>query len=198
MAQGAGGDRRLPAAVQDLPADLAFVLGIVALAIASIFIPGINQSPIRVLFALPVMLFIPGYVFIAALFPEAGDTTATDSETTPENAEADSSVTASAEQSVSETAAAIAAQRGGIDGIERVALSFGTSIAIVPLIGLVLNLTPWGIRLIPPGLSLSQRTSQHAGDTRYRPTHDFASRTASGYTQHGMNCLSPTVDVTPY
>jgi len=32
----------------------------------------------------------------------------------------------------------------GIDGIERVALSFGLSIAIVPLIGLVLNFTPWG------------------------------------------------------
>ncbi|QCC51723.1 DUF1616 domain-containing protein [Halapricum salinum] len=38
---------------------------------------------------------------------------------------------------------------GGIDGIERLALSFGLSIAIVPLIGLVLNFTPWGIRLGP-------------------------------------------------
>jgi uncharacterized membrane protein len=34
----------------------------------------------------------------------------------------------------------------GIDTIERVALSFGLSIAIVPLIGLLLNYTPWGIR----------------------------------------------------
>ncbi len=39
--------------------------------------------------------------------------------------------------------------REGIDGIERVALSFGLSIAIVPLIGLALNFTPWGIRLVP-------------------------------------------------
>lgn len=37
----------------------------------------------------------------------------------------------------------------GIDIIERIALSFGLSIAIVPLIGLGLNYTPWGIRLIP-------------------------------------------------
>ena len=36
-----------------------------------------------------------------------------------------------------------------IDGIERVALSFGLSIAIVPLTGLALNYTPWGIRLDP-------------------------------------------------
>jgi len=34
-----------------------------------------------------------------------------------------------------------------IDWIERVALSFGLSIAVVPLLGLVLNYTPWGIRL---------------------------------------------------
>lgn len=35
----------------------------------------------------------------------------------------------------------------GIDIIERIALSLGLSIAIVPLIGLGLNYTPWGIRL---------------------------------------------------
>ena len=35
----------------------------------------------------------------------------------------------------------------GIDVIERIALSFGLSIAIISLIGLGLNYTPWGIRL---------------------------------------------------
>ena len=33
--------------------------------------------------------------------------------------------------------------------LERLALSIGLSLAIVPLIGLVLNYTPWGIRFIP-------------------------------------------------
>ena len=42
-----------------------------------------------------------------------------------------------------------------IDGIERVALSFGLSIAIVPLIGLGLNFTPFGIRLDPILASVS-------------------------------------------
>ena len=42
----------------------------------------------------------------------------------------------------------------GIDVIERIALSFGLSIAIVPLVGLVLNYTPWGIRLEPVLLSV--------------------------------------------
>ena len=38
-------------------------------------------------------------------------------------------------------------KREGISGIARVALSFGMSLAVVPLIGLILNATPWGIRL---------------------------------------------------
>lgn len=62
-----------------------------------------------------MVLFVPGYTLIAALFPRRGD----------------------------------------LDGIERVALSFGLSIAVVPLIGLGLNYTPWGIRLTPVVVSIS-------------------------------------------
>ena len=40
-------------------------------------------------------------------------------------------------------------ENNGIDGIERIALSFGSSIAIVSLLGLMLNFTPWQIRLEP-------------------------------------------------
>ncbi|NJE30306.1 DUF1616 domain-containing protein [Thermococcus sp. 18S1] len=45
--------------------------------------------------------------------------------------------------------------RPELDNLERLALSFGLSIAIVPLIGLGLNYTPWGIRLIPILVSLT-------------------------------------------
>lgn len=50
--------------------------------------------------------------------------------------------------------AALFPARGDLDGIERTALSFGLSIAVVPLIGLGLNYTPWGIRLVPILVSL--------------------------------------------
>jgi len=38
--------------------------------------------------------------------------------------------------------------RNEIDWIERIALSFGLSIAVTPLLTLVLNFTPWGINLV--------------------------------------------------
>jgi uncharacterized membrane protein len=45
--------------------------------------------------------------------------------------------------------AALFPRRENLGDIERFALSFGVSLAVVPLIGLVLNYTPWGIRLYP-------------------------------------------------
>lgn len=45
-----------------------------------------------------------------------------------------------------------------LDQIERIALSIGLSLAIVPMIGLLLNYTPWGIRLAPVTLILSALT----------------------------------------
>src|SRR5438034_9957229 len=60
--------------------------------------------------AILLVLFVPGYVLTAALFPASYDPAKLD-----------------------------------IDWIERIALSFGLSIAIVPLLGLLLNFTPFGI-----------------------------------------------------
>ncbi|SDM92458.1 Uncharacterized membrane protein [Halogranum gelatinilyticum] len=129
----------LPPAIRTLPADLAVVIAFVFLTVGAVFVPGVNDTPLRVVVGLPFVLFIPGYAFIAALFPERGDPV---DDKTPEFAVGDD-----VPDDVTES-------RGGIDGLERVALSFGTSIAIVPLIGLVLNFTPWGIRTLPIVLSV--------------------------------------------
>jgi uncharacterized membrane protein len=96
------------------PLDLQGIYIWILLALVGIYVPIINESFLRVLFALPLILFIPGYLLIAALFPARDD----------------------------------------LDWIERIALSFGLSIAIVPLIGLALNYTPFGIRLDPIVISL--------------------------------------------
>jgi uncharacterized membrane protein len=106
------------------------------LTVSVIFLPVINETPLRVVVGLPFVLFIPGYAFIAALFPEAGESPTSEKEA--DDREDDPYE-----------------DRTGIDGIERVALAFGTSIAIVPLLGLVLNFTPWGIRLVPIVVAIS-------------------------------------------
>ncbi len=93
----------------EFPRDLVLVYAWLIATIAAIYIPVINETPLRVVLGLGMVLFIPGYTLIAALFPGKED----------------------------------------LDGIERTALSFGLSIAVVPLLGLVLNYTPWGIRLDP-------------------------------------------------
>ena len=45
-----------------------------------------------------------------------------------------------------------------MDIVERVAMSLGLSLALVPIVGLLLNYTPWGITLIPIVLSLTALT----------------------------------------
>lgn len=151
----------VPAPVRNLPPDLAAVAALVGVTNIAVFLPGINQTPLRVLLGLPLVLFLPGYAFVAALFPEAGaapvptdhddDPVRTGEQGEPAIA-TDGSTAASPEATLDEPSVD---REGGIDGIERVALSFGLSIAIVPLLGLVLNFTPWGIRLIPIMIAVS-------------------------------------------
>jgi len=127
----------LPEPVRRLPADLAAAVGLVIVTNLAVLLPVVRETPLRVVFGLPFVLFVPGYAFIAALFPEAGTSPIADSAV-------DGAIDTEGRT-----------DRSGIDGIERVALSFGLSIAVVPLIGLVLNSTQWGIRLVPILASVS-------------------------------------------
>jgi len=110
-----------------MPADL-LAAGIMALAVLLFTLTPLSSPFLRVPIGLLMVLFVPGYVLIAALFPKKGD----------------------------------------LDGIERIALSFGLSIAVVPLIGLGLNYTPWGIRLVPVVISISAFTLLMAATAYWR------------------------------
>ncbi|MDS0300259.1 DUF1616 domain-containing protein [Halogeometricum sp. S1BR25-6] len=123
----------LPRPLRVLPADLVAILTLTLLTLIAVSLPVIRETPLRVVVGLPFLLFVPGYAIIAALFPERATILDEDTESTETRAD----------------------HVEGIDGIERVALSFGTSIAVVPLVGLVLNFTPFGIRLAPIMVSLT-------------------------------------------
>ena len=101
--------------LKHFPNDLALVIFLTLLCIPFVLIPPLNETPVRIILGLPLVLFLPGYALIAALFIRKDD----------------------------------------LDGIERIALSFGLSIAITPLLGLGLNYTPFGIRLTPILIVLS-------------------------------------------
>jgi uncharacterized membrane protein len=152
----------LPQPIRKLPADLAAVVIFTLLTVGSVFIPGINETPLRVVFGLGFVLFLPGYAFVAALFPERSEVVTTEPAQTEDTEQQETDAkpnpvpgTDAAEETSQSDGFNPLAERQGIDGIERTALSFGLSIAIVPLIGLILNFTPWGIRLAPIVLSIT-------------------------------------------
>jgi uncharacterized membrane protein len=58
---------------QEFPADLTLMVLWLAVAIGVIFLPILNDSILRIILSLPMVLFIPGYCLIAALFPKKGD-----------------------------------------------------------------------------------------------------------------------------
>jgi len=80
------------------------------------------------------VLWLPGYAFIKALFPQ--------------NLPLAHALARSLDTS-----------EKSLDTIERIALSLGMSLALVPMVGLLLNYTPWGIRLEPIVLSLLAMTT---------------------------------------
>jgi len=89
---------------QKTPWDLSVAVGYASLMSTILLALGVGN-----LLAIVLVLFAPGYVVVATLFPRAAS----------------------------------------IGWIERVALSFLVSVAVVPMLGLVLSLTPWGISFAP-------------------------------------------------
>jgi hypothetical protein len=80
------------------------------------------------------ILWLPGYAFIKALFPQHLPFT----------------------KGLAHT---LETSQKNLDMIEHIALSLGMSLALVPIVGLLLNYTPWGIRLTPIVLSLLALTT---------------------------------------
>lgn len=103
--------------------DLVAVIGAVVLATVLAVQPTTEESPIRFLFGIAFVSFLPGYAFVAALFPDA------DSPRSRRN----------------DRFATERLRRHDIDGVERIALALALSIAITSVVGVVLGLTPWGV-----------------------------------------------------
>jgi uncharacterized membrane protein len=53
--------------------DLGLVLLFAFLAYLFVLVPPFNQTPLRIIFALPLLLFLPGYALIAVMFPRKNE-----------------------------------------------------------------------------------------------------------------------------
>ncbi|MFQ5803985.1 MAG: DUF1616 domain-containing protein, partial [Candidatus Methylomirabilales bacterium] len=136
---------------QERPWDLYLVLGYVAAMAA--FILATGQG---LLIAILLVLFVPGYVLVAALFPGDGGLAefVKDLAHAGEDAEHGRDQKRKREpETDADTVDRREDRKGEIDWIERIALSFGLSIAVVPLLGLLLNFS-FGIFLTPVVLSI--------------------------------------------
>jgi uncharacterized membrane protein len=89
---------------QEKPRDVHAAVGYTVLIAAILLVFGVGNLP-----GILLVLFVPGYVVVAALFPKNKE----------------------------------------IDWVERIALSVGLSIVLVPVLWLLLNITPWGMRFAP-------------------------------------------------
>lgn len=107
--------------------DLLIILIWSVITLAFNLNPALSDSSVRALLGIPLVLFIPGYILIAAVFPRMDN----------------------------------------LGGIERIVLSFGLSIAVSSLLGLLLNFT-FGIRLFQLLLTLSLYIAALIVITAYR------------------------------
>jgi len=89
---------------------------------------------IRYVLGIIFIIWLPGYAFIKALFPQHLPF-------------------------AKGLAHTLETSEKSIDTIETIALSIGMSLALVPIVGLLLNYTSWGIRLTPIVLSLLALTT---------------------------------------
>lgn len=103
-------------ALPDVPIVLGYVLVVLLLVVV-----GDPAPPVRFLLVGPLLLFLPGYAATTALFPRSPDPYG---------------VGAGREG---------ATRPGTVDGVERAALSFGLSVASLPLVGVVLSLSTGSI-----------------------------------------------------
>lgn len=116
-------DGHTSSARDTLPGDLVAILILTAIVIISISAPVIRDTPLRVGVGLPFVLFVPGYIAIAILFPER----------------------------YSDDESKTTSWRSPISPLERIAYSAGVSVVLVPVLVLPLGLeaTPWSISLGP-------------------------------------------------
>lgn len=119
-----------PRQLRELPVDLVAIVILTAFILGVTAVPGVNDTLIQILLGTPLVLFIPGYTLVAALFPAGGEPPTEGDE---QRGELNSDINTGTQSSFDDES------RYSINSIERIALSFGLNIAVVSLLWLGLR-----------------------------------------------------------
>lgn len=131
---------KIRSTVRPVPVDLLGAVGLTIALNAAVFVPVLRSTPLRVPLGFVFVCLVPGYVVVAALFPA--------------RFRAEGS-----ERTGGYPSSARGTERGdGVTVSERLLLSVGLSLVVVPAIGYAWNFTPRGVQLAPVLLSLSGLT----------------------------------------
>ncbi|ELY99424.1 hypothetical protein C482_10356 [Natrialba chahannaoensis JCM 10990] len=105
-------------AVARLPADLVGIAGIAAVSALLLLIVDVSSPVLRAAVGFLLLFVAPGYALVSVLFPRENLSPKT-------------------------TATPLFAQTLSVSGVERAALAFGLSVALLPLFGIGIALTPY-------------------------------------------------------
>lgn len=156
-----------------VPIDLAIVV-VFALLVDALTIASVGWAPVRFVLGVVFLFVLPGYAVLAALYPGQPERTTDDAGVVPQLGE----------------------PHEGLVFAERLALSFGTSVALIPITAVVLgllgaSLTPTTIlatlTVVVIGFAVvgSIRRARLAPDRRYVPFGHRATRGDGGRTRRG-------------
>lgn len=108
-----------------VPADVACVAAAIPMTAAVVFFPLVSETPLRAIVGVPFVLFVPGYAMLSVVFPRAYRSAADspDEDGGPSN------------RRVSR----------GLRPIERATLSVASSVTVVILLGILVELSPFRI-----------------------------------------------------
>jgi len=124
--------------------DLAAVLGLTALTWVAVFVPFLRETPLRPVLGLLFTLFVPGYAFVAALFPNRSG----------------------GGEPIDESANRTETGRLGdhdLDTLERSVFSFGVSIVLTSILVIIIHYSLWEIDSLSVLTGLSAITVSATG-----------------------------------
>jgi len=142
--------------IRSPPLDLTVTVSVTLLTAATVLFPAFQETPVRRILGMGFLLLFPGYALVSLLFPKAGEGLGSG---TWHNQQSRPDENPGTEESLGVWVDVVLGGDHGIDWIERLTLSFGLSIVVVPLVGFVIAVMPVDLGPVPVVLAVGGFTT---------------------------------------